>query len=199
MLDSRFCFAAAIRKNVVYMGFMEDLEKVLSAVGLPYPMPDRWDKPDEALIREYISKGVQVVSYPGLTVLPTICYAAAIREHASVIYRDQWDDLVAMYFAAPANRSRQELASLLAKVAGRKTEYIDKIIDVVEKDRPENMEFWIVFLINIVSQSQWNRLALLLVDDDALASVKIARETHSKRLAKRGVIIWVPGEDLKPD
>lgn len=160
------------------MGFVEELNNALSAVGLPYRMPDRWDKPTEALMQEYISKGAQVASYPGLGVLPTVCYATAIGEHVSAGYRDQWDDLVAMYFAAPANRSRQELASLLAKVAGRKAEYIDKIIAVVEKDRPENMEFWIVFLINIVSQSQWNRLALLLVDGGALASVKVARETH---------------------
>ena len=42
------------------------LEKAINSVGLPDPLPDRWQKPLENLIRNYLKNAKKIVELPGM-------------------------------------------------------------------------------------------------------------------------------------
>lgn len=43
------------------------LEKAINSIGLPCPLPDRRQKPDENLIRNYLKNAKKIVEFPGMT------------------------------------------------------------------------------------------------------------------------------------
>ena len=112
------------------------LEKAINSVGLPCPLPDRRQKPDENLIRNYLKNAKKIVEFPGMTQRNFINLSGAIREHVGPKYRDCWDAMEDAYFAAPEGKMRSQFAFFLMQAAGAGKQYVAKVLDVAVREKP---------------------------------------------------------------
>ena len=113
------------------------LEKAINSIGLPCPLPDRRQKPDENLICNYLKNAKKIVEFPGMTQRNFINFSGAIREHVGPKYRDCWDAMEDAYFAALEGKMRSQFAFFLMQTAGAGKQYVAKVLDAAVREKPQ--------------------------------------------------------------
>ena len=133
------------------------LEKAINSVGLPDPLPDRWQKPLENLIRNCLKNAKKIVESPGMTQRDFINFSGAIREHVGPKYLDCWDAMEDAYSAAPEGKMRSQFAFCLMQAAGSSKQYVAKILDAAMREKTSDIWDFTAWLLTKIDQEQWHR------------------------------------------
>lgn len=172
------------------------LEKAINSVGLPDPLPDRWQKPLENLIRNCLKNAKKIVEFPGMTQRDFINFSGAIREHVGPKYLDCWDAMEDAYSAAPEGKMRSQFAFCLMQAAGSSKQYVAKILDAAMREKTSDIWDFTAWLLTKIDQEQWHRFPPHLADEKLLEqNINLIRKKKTQ-IEKRGVKPWIPGVEL---
>ena len=177
----------------VQIDYHARLQVAMSNAGVPDWDLDGWYYLGDDLLRTCICKGVEVLSYLGLTAYEQFVYVFGLRWDIGPAHRDLWDQLVAMYRMISHDVVKIDAAELLVYVADGSPLWVDKLIDLAVTDTSESMREWVLLLLPVItSQKQWDRIAPLLITPAAKQMAHYATTTLALKLEQQGINTWLP-------
>lgn len=175
--------------------FEELTAPLLEKHGLPAPMPHYRDKVSPATMRRYIEAAPEVFAElnddPDNGEQIASAYANMLWEHHKVAHAKLWDTVERAYFTTAYSKARREVGAWLTKTVEKRPEYLERLVQVIERSEPLEADQLILNAAKLVDQEQWDRIAPIA----RLQSTRQAlRQWHytAAGFAERPVNFWLP-------
>lgn len=160
-------------------------------VGLPTPVPDRWDTVSDEVLEQYILGFERVLDDPEFNDRQELSIVSVFNEHVKARHK-KYFDVVAGYYLRAEKLPASELFFTLKKMCGSSRAMADRMLEVYNTDPRWFKHYFYGYFAERGTQKYWDVIANDATTAEDIRLLKILAKDKRRLFDKNNVDPWIP-------